>query len=82
MPIVLAVDESDGLNFAYALNKIAIVMRALGFRDDCLATHEHCLDIRLKLLGNVNCMMMQVVVVCNVVPATHQVKGILIPPNR
>jgi hypothetical protein len=47
-------DESDGLNYAYALNKIAIVMRALGFKEDCLATHEHCLDIRLKLLGNLN----------------------------
>jgi hypothetical protein len=45
-------NESDALNYAYALNKLAIVYRALGKKEESLEAHRKCLNIRMKALGD------------------------------
>lgn len=48
---LLFMNDSDPINYAYALNKLAIILRALGRKEECLQTHQRCLNIRLKSLG-------------------------------
>lgn len=45
------INDNDPVNYAYALNKMAIVYRTLGRNDESFETHQRCLTLRVKSLG-------------------------------
>jgi tetratricopeptide (TPR) repeat protein len=43
--------RDDEVNFAYALNKLAIILRGLGRNEDALEMHKKCYALRMSVFG-------------------------------